>query len=179
MKKIAIVSISSFLLICMGYIYSCMKPIVLFDRLQAENVFVSDSIYNPIDTFDFTRGKNLIILYTNYEEIPFLSENMNKWTLLKCKDNKIIELTKKNFEFKRISKDHVGTTASGSKIFFVKNDEIVFESDIIIEGDNVALYFENAGWTSATKSSELVCFFSSFSPVYFPVILMNGHTMFR
>ena len=170
MKKVVIITIVCFLLICIGYVYLCMKPIIYFDKPHAEYEFVSDSVYNPVDSFDFTSGKNLIILYINFEEIPYLPKNMKKWTLLKCDDNKIIECVKNKFKFKKYSEYYVGTTAPNCRVFFIKNNVIIFESDIIIERCSVALYFENTGWTFSANHSELLKLFSSFSPVYIPVI---------
>lgn len=46
--------------------------------------FLANSLYNPIDTLDFTQGKNKVIIYTNKVDICFLPEGIKTWTLLEC-----------------------------------------------------------------------------------------------
>lgn len=167
-KKIVVLVIICFLLVCSGYIYLCVKPIISYNP-YAQYEFTSDSLYNPIDTIDFTQGINKIVIYTNVEDLSFLPEKIKKWSLLECKDNKTIEEIKDNFMFERISKDIVETTDFDSRILFFKNNELVFSGKFMIEG-NISLYFKNTGWTFATNYNELIKCFSKFSPVYFPVV---------
>ena len=116
-KKTVIVMIIFSLFICIGYGYLCFNPIII-DNSYVQNKFLSDSLFNPIDTLDFTKGENKVVLYTNWQDISFLPKNIKKWILLECKDNEMIEQIKNNFEFERISKYYVGTTTVDSKIYF-------------------------------------------------------------
>jgi len=159
------------LLICTSYGYLCFNPIIV-DKPYVQNKFLSDSLFNPIDTVDFTNGENKVILYTYWDEVSFLPKNIKKWTLLECKDNRTIEQIKNHFEFKRISKDYVGTTAADSKIYFLKDNKVVFQSEIIIE-NTISLHFENAGWAFSTNYNDLIMYFSEFRPIYFPIIKIN------
>jgi len=171
-KRTVIIMIICCLLICIGYGYLCFKPIIIIDKSYSKNEFLSDSLFNPIDTIDFTKGKNKVILYTNCEDVSFLPKNIKKWTLLECRDNRTIEQIKNYFEFERISKDYVGTTAADSKIYFFKDNKVVFQSEIIIE-NTVSLFFENTGWVFSTNYNDLIKCFSEFKPVYFPIIKIN------
>jgi hypothetical protein len=171
-KRTVITMIICCLLICIGYGYLWFKPIIICNELYAKSEFLSDSLFNPIGTIDFAKGKNKIIIYTNWEDVSFLPENIKKWTLLECKDNRTIEQIKNYFEFEKISKDYVGTTAADSKIYFLKDNKVVFQSKIIID-NTVSLCFENTGWTFSTNYGELIKCFSEFRPVYFPIIKIN------
>jgi hypothetical protein len=159
------------LLVFIGYCYLCFKPIII-NKSYIKSEFLSDSLFNPIDTIDFTKGKNKVILYTNWEDVSFLPKNIKKRTLLECKDSKTIEQIKKHFEFEKISKDYVETTTSDSKIYFLKNGKVVFQSGIIVE-NNISLFFENTGWTFSTNYNDLITFFSEFKPVYLPIIKID------
>jgi hypothetical protein len=169
-KKTVFVVIICSLSICIGYVYLCFNPIII-GKSYAQNKFLSDSLFNPIDTVDFTKGKNKIIIYTNMRDMYF-PEGIKQWVLLECKDNRTIEEVKNNFEFERISEDYVGTTAFDSRIFFFKNNKLVFSGEFIIE-KSISLHFENTGWAFATNYDNLVKCFSEFRLVFFPMIKIN------
>jgi hypothetical protein len=133
---------------------------------------MSDSLYNPIDTIDFTNGNNKIIVYTNWQDVRFFSKKTKKWALIECIDNKTIEEIKNNFVFERTSKDIVETTDFDSRIFFFKNNKLVFSGKFMIE-ESISLRFKNTGWTFATNHNELVRYFSEFKPIYFPIVKIN------
>jgi hypothetical protein len=170
-KKTVFVLIICSLFICIGYGYLCFNPIII-DKSYAQNKFLSDSLFNPIDTIDFAKGNNKIIIYTYWEATNFLPKNIKKWTLLECKDNGIIEKIKDNFVFEKISEEYVGTTSFGSKIYFLKENRVVFQSEIIIEGV-ISLHFENTGWAFSTNYNDLIKCFSEFRPIYFPIIKID------
>lgn len=159
------------LLVCIGYIYLCFNPIIIH-KPYALNDFLSDSLYNPIDTIDFTQGENKIIIYTNWEEIRFFPEKIKKGALLKCTNNKTIEEIKNNFVFEKISDDLVETTDFDSRIFFFKNNKLVFSGKFMVE-ESISLRFKNTGWTFATNHNELISCFSEFRRAYFPIIEIN------
>jgi len=159
------------LLVCIGYVYLCFKPIIIHKPYPI-NEFLSDSLYNPIDTIDFTNGKNKIIVYTNRQDIRFLPEKIKKCSLLECRDNKTIEEIKNNFIFKKISEDIVETTDFDSRIYFFKNNKLVFSGKFMIEG-SISLHFKNTGWTFTTNHNELIRYFSEFRPVYFPIVKID------
>lgn len=170
MKKrtIILVSFACFLLICTGYIWLSYNPIIIH-KSYCENVFLSDILYNPIDTVNFTQGENKIIIYVNGADVRFLPKKIKKWTLLECEDNKTIEEVKNHFVFEKISKDIVETTDFESRIFFFKNNMLVFSGEFMID-ESVSLHFRNTGWTFATNYNELINSFSKFKPIYFPII---------
>jgi hypothetical protein len=185
------------LLVCIGCIYLCFKPIIIhkpyveyeflhdnlydhIDTIVLDAPFYDSSyiyidtihLYNPIDTVDFTQGENKIIIYTNGADISFLPEKIKKWTLLECRNNKTIEEVKKNFVFKWIRGQFAETTDFDSRIFFFKNNKLVFSGKFMIE-ESISLRFKNTGWTFATNYNELIRCFSEFKRVYFPIIKMN------
>lgn len=170
-KRIVTVIIVCFVLFCTSYVYLLFNPIIL-SKQYAQNVFESpsDNLYNPIDTIDFTQGENKIIIYTNKGNLQFLPENMKKWTLSECTDNDVIEKVKKNFVFERISEDLVETTNSDSRIFFFKDNTLVFTAEMEIENEVISLYFRNTAWTFAINSQELISLFQVFKPIYIPII---------
>jgi hypothetical protein len=159
------------LLVCIGYVYLCFNPIIIHKPYPL-NEFFSDSLYNPIDTIDFTNGENKIIIYTNGEDVQYLPEKITKWSLLECTNNKTIEEIKNNFVFERISEDLVETTDFDSRIFFFKNKKLVFSGKFMIER-SISLHFKNTGWTFATNYNELIKCFSKFRPVYFPIVKID------
>jgi hypothetical protein len=167
-KKNVTLTIVCCLLVCIGYVYLCFKPIII-NKPYAQYEFMADSLYNPIDTVDFMQGKNKIIIYTNWQDLRFLPEKIKKWSLLECRDNKTIKEVKNNFVFKRISEDFAETTNYDSRIFFLKNNKLVFSGEFMIE-ESISLYFKNTGWTFATNYDELIKCFSEFKPVYFPIV---------
>ncbi|MFQ9317145.1 hypothetical protein [Dysgonomonas mossii] len=168
MKKNTILFIICCLLVCIGYIYLCFKPIIIH-KPYVQYEFVADSLYNPIDTIDFMQGKNKIIIYTSAQDISFLPNKIKRWSLLECRDNKTIEKIKNNFIFERISNDITETTDFDSRIFFFKNNKLVFSDKFMIE-ESIFLRFNNTGWTLATNYHELINCFSEFRPVYFPIV---------
>lgn len=170
-KRGIILIIVCCLVVCIGYIYWCFHPIIIH-KPYAQNEFLSDSLYNPIDTVDFTQGKNRIIIYTNKTDIRFLPGRIKKWTLLECKNNKTIEKIKNNFVFEKISENIVETTDSDSRIFFFKNNKLIFSSKFMIE-ESISLRFQNTGWTFVINYSELIKYFSEFRSVYFPVVKID------
>jgi hypothetical protein len=169
-KTVVLVIICS-LLVCIGYVYLCCKPII-FHKPYVRNEFISDRFYNPIDTIDFTKGKNKIIIYTNWQDIDFLPEKIKQWSLLECTNNETIEEVKNNFVFERISNDIVETTDFDSRIFFFKNNKLVFSDKFMIE-ESISLHFKNTGWTFATNYNELIRCFLEFKRVYFPIIKID------
>lgn len=170
-KRMAILMITCFLAVCVSYVWWSFNPIIIHEP-YVQNVFLSDNLYNPIDTVDFTRGENKIIIYTNGADVRFLPEKIKRWSLLECNDNETIEEVKNNFVFKKISESVVETTDLDSRIFFFKNNTLVFSSKIMIE-ENVLLRFQNTGWTSTINYNELIKSFSKFSPIYFPIIKID------
>jgi hypothetical protein len=170
-KRTVILIIICCLLVSIGYVYLCFNPIIIH-KPYARNEFLSDSLYNPIDTIDFKNGKNQIIIYINRQDIRFLPEKIKQCALLECKNNKTIEEIKKNFVFKRISNDIAETTDFDSRIFFLKNNKPVFSSKFIIE-ESISLHFKNTGWTVAINYDNLIKCFSEFKPVCFPIIKID------
>jgi hypothetical protein len=196
-KRIVFLVVICCLLVCIGYIYLCFKPIIIH-KPYVEYEFLHDNLYNhidtiveyepfydssyiyidtihlynPIDTIDFTQGENKIIIYTNGADISFLPEKIKKWTLLECRDNKIIEDVKKNFVFKWIRGQFAETTDFDSRIFFFKNNKLVFSGKFIIEG-GISLRFKNTGYTFAVNYDDLINCFSKFKPVYCPIVKID------
>lgn len=170
-KRTVILIIICGLFIGISYIYLCFKPIIIH-KPYAEHKFLSDSLYNPVNTIDFTKGENRVIIYTNWEDISFLPDKIKKRALLKCNDNNTIEEVKKNFVFERISNDIVETTDFDSRIFFFKNNELVFSGKVMIE-KSISLRFQNTGYTFAINYNELINCFSKFNPVYFPIVKID------
>ncbi|WP_282918555.1 hypothetical protein [Porphyromonas macacae] len=173
MKKrtVILIIIGCFLAICTSYFWLSYNPIIIH-KPYVQNIFLYNNLYNPIDTVDFTQGENKIIIYTNWEDLQFLPPQIKGWTLLECTNNKIIEEIKNNFVFERVSEDFVETTAFDSRIFFFKDNILVFSSKIIID-ENISLHFQNTGWTFATNYNELINSFSKFKPIYFPIIKID------
>lgn len=155
-------------LVCIGYVYLCFKPIIIH-KPYVQYKFLADSLYNPIDKIDFTLGKNKIIIYTSVQDVTFLPDNIKKWTILECRNNKTIERVKNNFVFERINNNIAETTDFNSRIFFFKNNELVFSDKFMVER-SIFLHFKNTGWVLATNYNELIGCFSEFRPVYFPII---------
>ncbi len=162
-----------FLAVFASYFWLFFNPIIIH-KPYVQNVFSlsSNNLYNPIDTIDFTQGENKVILYTNRECLQFLPERMKGWTLLQCTNNKIIEKVKNNFVFERVSKDIVETTDFDSRIFFFKNNMLVFSGKMEVD-ESISLHFKNTGWTFATNYDELINSFSKFKPIYFPIIKID------
>lgn len=173
MKKrtVILIVVACSFAICTSYIWLSYNPIIIH-KPYSQNVFLSDILYNPIDTVDFTQGENKIIIYVNGADVRFLPKKIKRWALLECKSNKIIEEVKNNFVFERISNSVVETTDLDSRIFFFKNNILVFSSKIMIE-ENISLRFQNRGWTFATNYNELINSFSKFKPIYFPIIKID------
>ena len=199
-KKTIFLTIICCLLVCIGYVYLCFKPIIIH-KPYVEYEFLYDSLYdyidttvihdnttypdydttyigietvhlyNPIDTIDFTNGENKIIIYTNMEEMYF-PEGIKKWALLKCRNNKTIEEVKKNFVFKWVKGQFAETTDFDSRIFFFKNNKLIFSGKFMIER-NISLRFKNTGWTFATNYNELIRCFSEFRPIYLPIVKID------
>lgn len=194
-KRTVFLVVACCLLMSIGYVYLCFKPIIIH-KPYVEYEFLYDSLhdhidtnvvyeplydisyvyidtihlYNPIDTIDFTQGKNKIIIYTYWEDIQFLPEKIKQWTLLECKDNKTIEEVKNNFVFKWVVGQFAETTDFDSRIFFFKNNKLVFSGKFMIE-ENISLRFKNTGWTFATNNNELIRCFSEFKSIYFPIVI--------
>lgn len=173
MKKrtVILIIIACSLAICSSYIWLSYNPIIIH-KPYVQNVFLCNNLYNPIDTVDFTQGENKIIIYVNGADVRFLPKNIKRWTLLECKSSKIIEEVKNNFVFERISNSVVETTDLDSRIFFFKNNKLVFSSKIMIE-ESISLRFQNTGWTFAINYNELINSFSKFKPIYFPIIKID------
>lgn len=171
MKKSTILMIVCFLTACVSCIWLSFNPIIIHEP-YTRNVFLSNNLYNPIDTVNFIQGENKIIIYTNGADVRFLPKKIKRWVLLECNNNEIIEEVKNNFVFERVSESVVETTDLDSRIFFFKNNMLVFSSKIIIE-ESVCLRFHNTGWTFATNYNELIKSFSKFSPIYFPIIKID------
>jgi hypothetical protein len=170
-KNVILIIIACSLVICASYIWISYNPIIIHKPYD-QNVFLYKNSYNPIDTVDFTQGENKIIIYVNGADVRFLPKEIKKWTLLECKSNKVIEEVKNNFVFERISNNIVETTDLDSRIFFFKNNKLVFSSKIMIE-ENISLRFQNTGWTFAKNYNELINSFSKFNPIYLPVIKID------
>lgn len=169
--KTAFIIITCCLIGCISYIYFWHKPVII-NKPFVYNKFLSDSLFNPIDSIDFKEGNNRIIVYTNWRDIQFLPENIKKSTLLECRDNGIIEQVQTNFVFLRISKDFLETTNYDSRIFFIKNNQLVFSSEFIID-NSISMHFKNTAWTRAVKYDELISCFSKFERIYFPFIKLE------
>lgn len=170
-KTIALIIAACFLALCISYIWLSYNPIIIH-KPYSQNVFSSDVLYNPIDRFDFTQGENKIIIYVNRADVCFLPQQIKRWTLLECKDNQIIQEVKNNFVFKRVSDDLVETTNLDSRIFVFKNNILVFSGEFMVE-ESISLHFQNTGWTFATNYNELINYFSTFKPIYFPIIKID------
>ncbi len=153
-------------------IYVCLffRPIIIGET-DALNEFQHETLYNPIETVDFSHGNNKVIVYTDWKDLQFLPDNINKWPLLQCDDNQVIGKLRGAFVFERYSDDIVETTGCGSIIFFFKDDKLILSGEIIIDG-TVSLYFEDAGWTFAVEPGELIDSFAKFKPKILPVVMM-------
>lgn len=170
-KSIILIIIACSLATLTSYIWLSFNPIIIHKPYR-QNVFSSDILYNPIDTVDFSKGKNKIIIYTNWEDVRFLPGEIKKWTLLECEDNKTIEEVKHYFVFERVSDDLVETTNFDSRIFLFKNNMLVFSGELMVE-ESISLHFNNTGWTFATNYDELINSFSKFNPIFFPIIKID------
>ena len=173
-KRLIIIGSVCFLVICASYIWLSLNPIIIH-KPYPQNTFGTsvDNSYNPINSMDFTHGKNKIVIYIDWKDIQFLPAKIKRWTLLECRDNSIIEAVKNNFVFERVSENFAETTDYDSRIFFFQNNTLVFTAKIQIESEVVSLYFCNTAWTFAVNSNELISLFRKFSPTYFPIIKVN------
>lgn len=148
MKKRVIISVVALLLIGIGYVYLYLNPIFIGESLDdTDSCQWTENLCNPIENIDFSEGYNKIIIYTNWEELRFLPDGVKQRTLLYCTDNEVIQLVQKHFEFERISDDYVGTTAFDSRICFFKDNEMFFQSLMMID-ESIAIHFEQTGWVS-------------------------------
>ncbi len=161
------------ILIFIGYAYLCFNPIFI----GKENVELTNDcnwlndLCNPIENIDFSYGSNKIVIYTNREDVPFLPDGVKQRTLLYCTDNLIIQQAKKHFEFKWNTEDYAETTASDSKIYFFKDNKVVFQSPIILD-NNISIYLEKTGWVFSTKYDALKANFAKFKPMYSPIVIL-------
>lgn len=169
MKKIVFYTLL-ILIPIVGYIYLCLNPIILHDDYP-QYAFPPDTVYNPLKNVDFTKGNNKIIIYTNREDVSFLPHSIKKFTLIECTNNKTIEQFKNAFYFKKVSNDFVETTNYDSRIFIFQNKKLIFTSEFMID-ETVSLQFMNTGWTFSTNYEELRNCISTFSPCYFPIIII-------
>ena len=172
MKKIIFISVI-LVLIFIGYAYFYFNPIFIGEE-NVESVSDcnwSDNLCNPVENIDFSYGNNKIIIYTNRTDVQFLPDGIKQRTLLYCTDNAVIQQIKKNFVFEWNVEDYAETTTSGSKIYFFKDNRVVFQSPIIFD-DNIAIYFEKTGWVFSTKYDVLKDNFKKFKPMYIPIVLL-------
>ena len=172
MKKIIFISVI-LVLIFIGYTYLCFNPIFIGEEnIESVNdCSWSNNLCNPIENIDFISGNNKIIIYTNRIDVQFLPDGIKQRTLLYCTGNAVIQQIKKHFEFEWNVEDQAETTASGSKIYFFKDNELVFQSPIIFD-DNISIYFEKTGWIFSTKYDILRDNFMKFKPMYIPIVLL-------
>lgn len=88
-----------------------------------------------------------------------------------CTNNIIIQRIKESFEFERISEEYIGTTASDSRIYFFKDNVMVFQSPFIFD-ENISIHFEKIGWVFSTNYDTLRDYFALFETIYNPIVVL-------
>jgi hypothetical protein len=173
MKKV--IAISAILVaIFIGYAYLYFNPIFIGKK----NVELlndcrwSNSMCNPIDSIDFTRGNNKIIIYVDREDMQFLPAGIKQRMLFSCTDNTTIQQIEEHFEFEWNDKDYTETTAGSSKIYFFKDNKLIFQSLFIFE-QSISIYFKETGWVFSTKYDILKDNFAKFKPMYNPIVILR------
>ncbi len=173
MKKVIIISVV-LVMTLIGYIYLCFNPIFI----GKENVGLindyswSNNLCNPIENIDFAHGSNKIIIYTNRIDLQFLPEGIKQRTLLYCTDNSIIQTIKNHFDFEKSNKEFLETTATDSRIYFFKDNKVIFQSPIIFD-EHISIYFEKTGWVFSAKYDILKDNFAKFRPLSNPIVVIT------
>ena len=162
------------LMIFIGYVYLIFNPI--FIGVKKTNSFQdshwSNNLYNPLKDIEFTCGNNKIIIYFDRYDVSCLPIGIKQWTLLSCTDNTVIQQIKEHFEFEWNGEDYFETTDGNSKIYFFKDNKVVFHSLFHFEG-NLSIKFPETGWIFTTKYDVLKENFSKFKPLYNPIVIMR------
>ena len=107
----------------LGVIYLIMGYPVIFNKSIPEQVgYYKDSvIFNPLQTFDFSLGNNLVCVYFAKDNIRELPKPMSNNKLFECNDNSVIEELRDNFEFVKSGGD---MATCESRILVYKNDSL-------------------------------------------------------
>jgi hypothetical protein len=169
MKKIIIILICA-IFASLVYIILIFDPIFIgktdIAPLKSHDV---DSLYNPIDSFDFLNGSNEIIIRFDYNDLQSIPHTLRKWLLLSCTDNATIQRIKANFWFEQTSAE---TTDGNTYIYFLKDRRVVFQSPFSIEG-NIGIKTVDTGWSFTVRYDSLVNDFAKFKPMYNPLIMLH------
>ncbi len=142
----------------------------MFNSNQNEIVTISDTTtvkFNPINDLDFSTGNNVAYLLFSKEDIKELPEQMSKYKILECSDNKTLQNLKSNFWFEKTNGD---MATCESKIYLYKNDELVFHTSIVLTNNSVGIQSIKTGWANASDEEKLKDIFLKFKPVKRPIV---------
>ncbi|CAL2087075.1 hypothetical protein [Tenacibaculum sp. 190524A02b] len=130
------------------------------------NIICSNGTVSPFKNFDFNSDDNwkMYIVLKNRDTLE-LPENIEKANYLSTSDIDLLNNIKNNWNFNCTDGDMATVE---SKVVLLKNNEIVFESGIVINNTTQGLQSKNFGWVKSNKLSEdLKKFKRSYSPIIF------------
>lgn len=167
MKKVIFISIGIIVLAFLatyltGYSLICN----LNNQTNSSNIKCSNGILSPFKSFDFDSGDNwkMYIVLKN-GDIKQLPEHIVKANYLSTTDSDLLNNIKNQWNFNCTDGDMATVS---SKIVLLKNNEIVFESGIVINNALQGLQSQNFGWVeSDILIKDLKKFKRSYSPIIF------------
>jgi hypothetical protein len=173
MKKAVITSVI-LIVFFIGYVYFLHNPIFIGNKKPCSfrDSHSSNYLLNPIENIDFTCGNNKIIIYFDRYDVNCLPAGIKQNPLLFCTNNTIIQQIKEHFEFKWNGEDYAETTEGDSKIYFFKDNKVVFQCPFHFEG-NISIHFKKTGWIFSANYEILKENFMKFKPMYNPIVILR------
>lgn len=141
---------------------SCYFP---FWSLGGSHDFGKGEVVKPLDSLDFSDGRWEAYVTIHIDDYEFLSPRVRKAMCLRSDD---IEL------FKRMQKEWLFSYGGGdlatvqSSIHFLKDNILVFQSDIVLDDSREGLQSTVYGWLEAEPPLYLSDYIKHFKRVYWP-----------
>jgi len=169
MKKVIITVLS---LVVISFLFTLLFGYSLVvnpnEKLDLAEMNCEDGEINPFDSFNFSEGSWKMYVQINSSDINELPESIRRVNCLKTTDINVLQNIKNNWNFS--CSEGADASTVESKVYLLKDGEVVFESGIVISEAIEGLQNSSFGWIHSNEqliSKELAKFDRVYSPIVF------------
>jgi hypothetical protein len=175
MKKIILIILTCFIIaIFGGWIFSLITGYTFvyipYKGIPKAKQYAKNEVIPVLEELNFNDGKWDAYLSFSRLDLKELEGIIPKRTCLKLSDIRILMKMKKDWNMVFTGGD---IATAESCIFFTKNGEVVFRSEIVVNKYSEGLQSPAFGWIEPVKPGIIMQYCKEFNPVYWPIVILK------
>lgn len=155
-----------------GFPLIVLKPSSTLQLNVNNNSFIKGDTIKPLKQYDLIENNCSVYLVIHRNEVEYLPsfverKNFQLSKVLWTDDIEVLKKIQKHFNFTYTGGD---IATCQSMIYVYSDNDLIFQSAIVLEEDKFGLQNQLFGWTPALNSNEIIRILKEFKPYYYPIL---------